>query len=51
MITMTDDSAAERDAIAEVWAQTLLFLCQFHVNQAVWRWLMQGKVSNSKGKL
>jgi len=46
-ITMTDDSAAEREAIAKVWPLTHLLLCQFHVNQAVWRWLQQGNVRSS----
>jgi len=43
-VTMTDDSAAEREAVLKTWPETQLLLCQFHVNQAVWRWLQQGRV-------
>lgn len=38
-IIMSDDSTAERKALAEVFPHTSLLLCIFHVMQAVWRWL------------
>lgn len=38
-IVMTDDSAAEKAAISEVWPQSRQLLCQFHIAQAMWRWL------------
>ena len=40
---MTDDSAAERKAIMTSFPNATLFLCTFHVLQAVWRWLWQSK--------
>lgn len=40
---MTDDSSAERNALKSVFPQTSLILCTFHVCQAVWRWLWDGK--------
>lgn len=40
---MTDHSLAEMDAIAEVWPESKHLLCIFHVLQAVWRWLWDGK--------
>lgn len=40
---MTDDSCAERNALKSVFPQTSLILCTFHVCQAVWRWLWDGK--------
>lgn len=38
-IFMTDNSAAERGALKEVFPETLLLLCQFHVLQAMWRYI------------
>lgn len=38
-IFMTDDSAAERNALRKVFPESKLLLCIFHVTQAVWRWL------------
>lgn len=38
-IFMTDDSLAERNALREVFPQTTLLLCIFHVLQAAWRYL------------
>lgn len=35
---MTDDSAAEKQALREVWPVRQL-LCFFHVAQAEWRWI------------
>ena len=37
---ITDDSAAERDGLRKVWANSKLFLCIFHFLQSMWRWLL-----------
>ncbi|XP_076036776.1 uncharacterized protein LOC143022436 [Oratosquilla oratoria] len=49
---ITDDSDAERGALHEVWPQSKLFLCVFHVLQAAWRWLWnsRNKVANEHRK-
>ncbi|XP_056142815.1 uncharacterized protein LOC130118399 [Lampris incognitus] len=39
MIFLTDDSRAERAALSRAFPQAKLFLCSFHLLQAVWRWL------------
>lgn len=38
-IIMTDDSAAERNALRTIFPMARLLLCCFHVGQAFWRWL------------
>lgn len=38
-IIMTDDSAAERNALKTIFPNSRLLLCCFHVAQAFWRWL------------
>ena len=38
-ILMTDDCAAERNALAKNWADSVLLLCIFHLLQAYWRYL------------
>lgn len=40
---MTDNSAAEKNAIRLVWPYSKQLLCHFHVAQAEWRWLMSSK--------
>ena len=45
---ITDDSDAERGALREVWPQSKLFLCVFHVLQAAWRWLWNAKNAIAK---
>ena len=40
---MTDDCDAERIALAETWPDAVLLLCVFHVLQAIWTWLWDGK--------
>lgn len=40
---MTDDSAAEREALHTVFPNSKLLLCSFHVAQSVWRWLLEKK--------
>ena len=39
MYFMTDDCAAERNALAKVFPNSVVLLCQFHVLWAAWRWL------------
>tara|TARA_B110000881_G_scaffold93064_1_gene81633 strand:+ start:432 stop:1049 length:618 start_codon:yes stop_codon:yes gene_type:complete len=38
-VFMTDDSITERRALNEVFPQSVLLLCVFHILQATWRWL------------
>ncbi|XP_050732621.1 uncharacterized protein LOC127006592 isoform X2 [Eriocheir sinensis] len=38
-VFITDNSDAERKALKEVWPDSCLYLCIFHVLQQVWRWL------------
>jgi hypothetical protein len=38
-IFMTDDSAAEKLGLRNVFPNSRQYLCQFHVAQAMWRWL------------
>ena len=45
---ITDDSAAERTAIHNVWPETQLFLCIFHYLQSWWTWLWDSKQSIHK---
>lgn len=42
-IIMTDDSKPEREALHDIWPLAVLLLCLFHICQAVWRWLLDGK--------
>ncbi|KAK3909095.1 Oxidoreductase NAD-binding domain-containing protein 1 [Frankliniella fusca] len=42
-VFMTDDSVQEKDGLAAVWPDALQYLCHFHVGQAEWRWLCEGK--------
>ena len=46
-VIMTDDSLAERNALAEVWPEATLLLCIFHFLQSCWTWLHD---SNNKIK-
>ena len=46
--TITDDSDAQKGALAEVWPQSQLLLCIFHVLQAAWRWLWNSKNAIAK---
>jgi hypothetical protein len=48
---MTDDSAAERAALAEVWPLAVLLLCIFHVLQAEWRWLLSNTKKEDRQKI
>lgn len=47
---MTDDSAAEKQALYEVWPTSKQLLCHFHVGQKEWRWLMDSKNKISQDK-
>ncbi|KAF4531085.1 hypothetical protein B566_EDAN019085 [Ephemera danica] len=40
---MTDDSSAMRNALEIVFPGVRQLLCQFHVSQALWRWLFDSK--------
>ncbi len=40
---LTDNSEAEIKALKKTWPQSNNLLCIFHVGQAVWRWLWDGK--------
>ena len=40
---MTDDSDAERGALASCFPTATLLLCMFHVQQAMWRWVWDSK--------
>ncbi|XP_060845569.1 uncharacterized protein LOC132925167 [Rhopalosiphum padi] len=42
-VFMTDDSAAEKQALHEVWPTSKQLLCHFHVGQKEWRWLTDSK--------
>ncbi len=52
-IFMTDDSAAERNAIRTVWPNSQLLLCAFHFLQSNWTWLHDGsnQVNNADRKV
>lgn len=47
-IFLTDNSDAEINALKAVWPNSKSFLCIFHVLQAVWRWLWDGKNNINK---
>lgn len=47
---MTDDSAAERLALKQIWPSSRLLLCSFHVLQKEWGWLHEGKNNILKEK-
>lgn len=47
---MTDDSAAERSALKQVWPSSRILLCTFHVLQKEWGWLHEVKNLVSKEK-
>src|SRR6218665_962028 len=47
-VFMTDDSDAERNALAATWPESQLRLCLFHVPQANWRWLWDSKNNITK---
>ena len=42
-VFMTDDCQAEQNALHQVFPSSTLLLCVFHVLQATWRWLWDGK--------
>ena len=40
---MTDDSESQKQALTATWPKTKMLLCVFHVLQAFWTWLHDGK--------
>ena len=40
---LTDDCAASRNALNSVFPSSLVYLCTFHVLQAIWRYLLDSK--------
>jgi len=44
-IVMTDNSAAEQKALGTVFPGVKLLLCTFHILQAIWRYILNGKNS------
>ena len=40
---MTDNCCELHEALKEVWPNSVLLLCIFHVLQQVWRWLHEKK--------
>ena len=42
-VFMTDDSDVERQSLSRAWPESVLLLCIFHVLQAQWTWLWDGK--------
>jgi len=40
-VFVTDESKAKQAALSEVWPDSLIKLCLFHVQQAVWHWLWE----------
>jgi len=42
-IFMTDNNSAERNALAAVFPNAVLLLCQFHVLQAIWRYIWKSE--------
>ncbi|KAG1662103.1 hypothetical protein GQR58_021112 [Nymphon striatum] len=43
IVFLSDDSEAERQSLEEVFPEATLVLCVFHLLQAVWRFLWEGK--------
>lgn len=43
LVFLSDDSEAERQSLHEVFPEATLILCVFHLLQAVWRFLWEGK--------
>ena len=49
-VFMTDDSTAERQALQEVFPESTLLFCAFHVCQSIWRWLCDTKHDVAKNE-
>ncbi|KAG1662450.1 hypothetical protein GQR58_020947 [Nymphon striatum] len=43
IVFLSDDSEAERQSLEEVFPEATLVLCVFHLLQAIWRFLWEGK--------
>ena len=48
---MSDDSSAQIGAIYEVFPRSKVLLCQFHVVQALWRWLQANETKDNRQKI
>ncbi|XP_022089374.1 uncharacterized protein LOC110978577 [Acanthaster planci] len=48
VVFLTDDSDSERQSLQEVFPNSITLLCVFHVLQATWRFLLEGKNSIRK---
>ena len=46
---MTDNSESQRQALSVTWPRATMLLCVFHVLQAFWTWLHDGKNKINKG--
>ncbi|XP_059474653.1 uncharacterized protein LOC132196189 [Neocloeon triangulifer] len=51
LTTMTDDSSAERGALAAVWPSSRQLLCTFHVLSKEWKWLLSNSTKDVRKKL
>jgi hypothetical protein len=47
-VILSDDSSAERQALSAIYPESTLILCAFHVLQAHWRFLWDGKNAIAK---
>ena len=45
---MSDDSASQIGAVSEVFPNSTIFLCIFHVKQALWRWLQSNETKENR---
>lgn len=43
LVIMTDNCSELRDALGNIWPNSKLLLCIFHILQQVWRWLFDSK--------
>ena len=45
---MSDDCAAQIGALSEIFPNSITLLCQFHVVQALWRWLQSNELKKNR---
>ena len=48
---MSDDSSAQKAAIKNNFPSATILLCQFHVVQALWRWLQSNVLKSTRVKI
>ena len=48
---MSDDSSAQINALRATFPQSQILLCQFHVLQALWKWLQSNSLSSKRQRL